>query len=169
MADATYDAGFYTMNDGDRAVVASGGSLDVESGGEIDIESGGAIKIAGTAIDATATQLNETFLTTTIVDISTASSAWVVCPHAGDITKIYSVIDGAITVGDAVLDPQIGGTSITNGGITIANASSAAGDVDSSTPTAANTVTAGQAVEIATDGGSTDAARAVITLVLTRT
>ncbi|MFA5452904.1 MAG: hypothetical protein WC248_04985 [Candidatus Methanomethylophilaceae archaeon] len=58
-ADGTYTTGFYIQQGGDRAVVASGGSLDVESGGEIDIESGGSLKIAGTAITSTAAELNK--------------------------------------------------------------------------------------------------------------
>lgn len=158
-----------------------GGSLDVISGGDLDIESGGALKIAGTAvtssaaelnltdgITATTTELNETFLTVEIADISTASSAWVVSPHAGTVTKIYSIINGTIATADAVLDPQIGGTSITDGGITIEDSGSAAGDIDSSTPSALNIVTAGQAIEIATAGASTNTISAVITLVITR-
>ena len=98
-----------------------------------------------------------------IVDISAASvSTWVVAPVAGTITKIYSVIDGAITVGDAVLTFELDETAITGATITIANGSSAAGDVDSCVPSALNVVTAGQAIEIVPDGGSTDAAGAVI-------
>ncbi len=58
MADATYGPKVYKKDGGDREVVASGGSLDVESGGEIDIESGGSLKLAGTAITATAAELN---------------------------------------------------------------------------------------------------------------
>lgn len=58
-ADTTYQTKFYVHQGGDRAVVASGGSLDVESGGEIDIESGGSLKLAGTAITPTAAELNK--------------------------------------------------------------------------------------------------------------
>jgi|GEM_PF-1445093 len=58
-ADSTYTTGFYVQQGGDRAVVASGGSLDVESGGEIDVESGGSLKLAGTAITATAAEVNK--------------------------------------------------------------------------------------------------------------
>lgn len=46
----------YKTQGGARWVI--GGSLDVASGGDLDIESGGAIKIAGTAIAATAAELN---------------------------------------------------------------------------------------------------------------
>jgi hypothetical protein len=59
MADETYQPAFYRERGGDRAVVASGGSLDVEDGGEIDIESGGALKLAGTEVTATAAELNK--------------------------------------------------------------------------------------------------------------
>lgn len=58
MADATYVPGIYKEPGGNRQVVASGSSLDVESGGEIDIESGGSLKLAGTALTATAAEIN---------------------------------------------------------------------------------------------------------------
>lgn len=58
MADSSYQPKVYRQAGGERMVVASSGSLDVESGGEIDIESGGYLKLAGTAITATAAQLN---------------------------------------------------------------------------------------------------------------
>ncbi len=48
----------YREQGGARHVVASGGSLDVESGGELDIEAGGSLKLAGTAVSATAAELN---------------------------------------------------------------------------------------------------------------
>lgn len=58
MADGTYETLVYSQQGAARKVVASGGSLDVESGGEIDIESGGSLKLAGTAIAATAAEIN---------------------------------------------------------------------------------------------------------------
>jgi len=109
------------------------------------------------------------YITCIIDDISTAQSDWVVAPYAGNIIKIYSVIDTAITVADATLSFEIAGVAITSGGITITQAGSAAGDVDSSTPSAANAVTAGQAIECITNGGSTTASKATITLVIQRT
>lgn len=107
------------------------------------------------------------YLTGIITDISTAASHFVVSPIAGTIDKIYSTIDNAITVANAALSFEIAGTAVTSGGITVATASSAAGDVDSATPSAENAVTAGQAIEMITDGGSTTACRATITFVIT--
>jgi hypothetical protein len=107
-------------------------------------------------------------LTVEIEDISTAGQSYVVCPTDGTVAEIYSVINGAIATADAVLTPKIGGTAITGGAITVANTSSAAGDVDSSTPTAANTVTAGQAIEIETGGQSTNTVKCFVTFMIKR-
>lgn len=82
----------------------------------------------------------------------------VVSPVAGTIAKLYSVINGALTTGDATLTGKIGATPITDGAITITQAGSAAGDVDSATPSAANVVAVGDVISI-TVGGTNDAAK----------
>lgn len=107
------------------------------------------------------------YITGEIVDVSTSASSWVISPIAGTITKIYTVLEGAITVGDADISFEIGGVAVTDGGITIAYDGSAAGDIDASTPTATNIVAAGQAIEIITDGGSTTAAKATVLIEIT--
>jgi len=107
-------------------------------------------------------------LTVTMADISTASSVWVVAPHAGDISKIYSVINGTIATANAAITFELAGVAVTGAGITIAYSGSAAGDVDYSTPTALNTVTAGQAIEIITNGASTNTVIATFTVLITR-
>lgn len=127
-----------------------------------------ALKINSTEIESTAAELDQFTLIGEIADISSAASSWVVSPYAGTIEKIYTAIDGAITGANAAITFEIGGTAVTDGGITIAQASSAAGDIDSSTPSALNIVTAGQAIEIITDGGSTNAVKAVVTIVMQR-
>lgn len=102
-----------------------------------------------------------------VANISAAASSWAIAPVAGTISKIYSVIDGAVTVANAGITFELGGVAVTGGAITIAHSGSAAGTVDSATPTALNTVTAGQAIEIVADGASTDAAKAVIIIEIT--
>ncbi len=154
-------------------------TLRILAGHVLDIL--GTWKINGTAVTATAaelnaldgitasvTELNQYAITLEITDISTAGSYWVVAPHAGDIAAVYTVIDGAITGGDAAITLEIATVAVTDSAITIANAASAAGDVDSSTPSAANTVTAGQAIEVITDGGSTNTVKAEVTILITR-
>lgn len=105
-------------------------------------------------------------LTLKIESISTAKSVWVVAPFAGAIETIYSVIDGTITVADCGLTVELGGVLVTGSGITITQSGSAAGDVDSATPSALNVVAAGDAIEVITDGLSSSAVDAEITIVI---
>lgn len=58
----------YMEQGGARWVI--GGSLDVVSGGDLDIESGASLKLAGTAITATAAQLNAVVTTGTAQTVS---------------------------------------------------------------------------------------------------
>lgn len=111
--------------------------------------------------------IKKIYLTTAIADISTAGQIYVVSPVAGTISKIYSVINGAIATANSILTPKIAGTAITSGAITVAFSGSAAGDVDSSTPSALNTITAGAAIEIETDGASSNTVEVVITIEIT--
>jgi hypothetical protein len=87
---------------------------------------------------------------------ATAEVKRVVSPIAGTVDEIYSVIDGALTTGDATLTAKIGATAITTGAITVTQAGSAAGDVDNVTPSALNTVAVGDVLSI-TVGGTNDA------------
>lgn len=102
-----------------------------------------------------------------LADVSTASAIYLVAPVAGSISRITTVLQGAITVANAAVKASIGGVDITGGGVTVAYSGSAAGDMDTSACTAANTVTERQVVKIETDGGSTDTAALEICLELT--
>jgi len=110
--------------------------------------------------------LKTKFITAMIEDSATAGQIYVVPGFAGKIKKAWSALNGAITTADEVLTLKIGGTAVTGGAITIATVSSAAGDVDSCTPTALNTFTAGQAIEIENSGASDTQQRIVVTLEL---
>lgn len=121
---------------------------------------------AGSGSWTVADTINKVTLTCRLDDVSTASSVYVVAPIAGTVSKIYSVLQGAITVADSVVTASIGGVNLTNGSLTVAQSGSAAGDVDSCTPTANNTVSAGQAIKITTDGASTTAAALLLTIVI---
>lgn len=81
----------------------------------------------------------------------------IVSPVAGDIAAIRTVLNGALTTGDATLTGKIGAVAITTGVITVTQAGSAAGDVDSAVPTAAKTVAVGDVISF-TVGGTNDAA-----------
>ena len=133
----------------------------------------GGLKIgsgAGTAVTATATELNQALIPFLIPDGSADTSHFVPVGHAGTVSKIYTVIDGAVSTADITITPKIGGVSLTNGAITIATSGSAAGDKDECTPSANNTFDSpGGALELAvTGGGSGGAPRIRGLIVLTR-
>jgi hypothetical protein len=112
--------------------------------------------------------LNDYFLTAEIEDISTASSTFVAVPDGGKVIKILTALQGAITGANAGISFEIGGTAMTNGGITVAYDGSAAGDVDTSAPTAANRVEENGTIEMITDGASTGAKKLLVTFVIRR-
>ena len=112
--------------------------------------------------------LNDYFLTSKITNISSAGSTFVPVPDDGRIIKIFTSIKNAITTANAALSFEIGGTAVTGGGITVTQSGSAAGDVDTAEPTAANSVNEGQAIEMITDGGSSTACECVVTFVIRR-
>ena len=112
--------------------------------------------------------LNDYFLTSKITTISTAGSTFVPVPDGGTIIKIFTAIKNAISSANAALTFEIGGVAVTGGGITVTQSGSAAGDVDTAEPTAANTVLEDGTIEMITDGGSSTACECVVTFVIRR-
>lgn len=104
---------------------------------------GDALFVAATALAARTTlAVNKVWVPIRATTIAGAGSPVyrVLAPCAGTVSLIRSIIEGALTTGNAVLTAAINGTPITTGVITIEQAASAAGDKDSCIPTAANTV-----------------------------
>lgn len=119
--------------------------------------------IGGSSETLTGQNLKTKLVTVAIGDVSTAGSVFAVPGVAGTIIAISNVIDGAITGADSGLTFEIGGVAVTDAAITIANAGSAAGDVDQSTPSALNVITTEQAIEVVKDGLSSTASNGVVT------
>ena len=112
--------------------------------------------------------LNDYFITSAIPNVSSASSTFVCVPDGGRIIKIINALQGAISGANAAVSFEIGGTAVTGGGITVAHSGSAAGDVDSAEPTAANRVEEDGTIEMITDGGSTGAKKLLVTFIIRR-
>lgn len=108
------------------------------------------------------------YFTTTFVDVSTAGSVYIPMNFGGTVTAVRSVLHGAIATADVDLTCGVNGVAMTNGVITIAQAGSAAGDVDLASPTANNTFTAGQYLNITSDGASTNTVNATLMFTVTR-
>lgn len=114
-------------------------------------------------VSATASYSANFPLTLEIEDISTPGQSYVVCPVAGEIVAVYSVLNGAITGADSVLTVKAPDGTV--GTITVAHGSSAAGDVDSLTGTLPNTtMAAGEVIEVETGGQSTNAVKCFVTI-----
>jgi len=112
--------------------------------------------------------LNDYFITAKIADISTASSTFVAVPDGGKVIKIFTALQGAIGTANGAITFEIGGTAMTGSAITVTQSGSAAGDVDTSTPTAANDVAEEGTIEMITDGASTNASVLYVTFVIRR-
>lgn len=110
--------------------------------------------------------LSQRVMTVTISDVSTAGQVYLPTGFTGKIVHAYSALGGAISGADAGLTLKIDGVAVTGGTITIANASSAAGDIDSCTPSGANYFTPESNIEVETDGASTGAVPVTVTLVV---
>jgi hypothetical protein len=107
-ADATYGPKIYKKSGGDELIVASGGTIDVESGGSF--------KLAGTAVTASAAELNAL--------ASTGLSA-------AELAFLNGVTAGTATASKAlVLDSSKGISTITSATITTLTAPTIAGGTD---------------------------------------
>jgi hypothetical protein len=98
------------------------------------------------------------YVTINVKDLVSANASrnLIQSPCAGTITKAYAVTSGAaLTGGNATLTGKINGVAITNGVITMTQAASAISDKFSCTPTAANTVVAGDLIEFLVGGTQT--------------
>lgn len=98
---------------------------------------------------------------------SEADVKYLVSPVAGTIANIQSVISGELGVGDATLAIAINGTPVTGGTITVAQAGSAAGQVDSVKPTAANTVAVDDVITVTAGGANTASVEAQVMITIT--
>ena len=99
---------------------------------------------------------------------SDATVARFAAPVAGTITLVQTVLNGALATGDATFTTAIGGTGVTGGVVTATQSGSAAGDIDSATPTALNTVAVGDLITVTGGGASTATATANIQVLIRR-
>ena len=107
-------------------------------------------------------------LTGYIEDVSSVETVHIPIPFAGTISKVVTVLEASIGSADATVTVKnSAGSSM--GTLTITQSGSAAGDVDTLSPSTNNTVTADSFITIESDGASTNTAKLRFVIVLDRT
>jgi len=100
-----------------------------------------------------------------IDDVSTAEVVHVPMPFAGTISKVITVLEGAISNADATITVK-NSSAASMGTLTITQSGSAAGDVDTLSPSSNNTVTANTFITVETNGNSHTARKLRFAVVL---
>lgn len=98
-----------------------------------------------------------------------ASDAAVVrlaAPFNGKIVQVDAVLNAALATGNATLTTAINGTGVTTGVITTTQSGSAAGNVNSVTPSALNTFSKGDLITVTGGGSSTATSTSGVSLML---
>ena len=136
----------YRKQGGDEMVVASGGKITEESGGAI---------------------LGRAVLNAYAADIGTVGSSFVVCPFAGTIVGLAAINHGANAGTKTVLTAKLATVAVTAPAWEVA-ATATAGTGTAVVPTAANVVAAGDVIELAYDGGSSNVTPATFSVTILR-
>ena len=126
-------------------------------------------KISKAASGVVAWEFPEFILNLDIENIVTDTSYFIPVPYACNIIGFKTAIDNAFTTADCTIALEIAGVAVTDGSITITQSGSAAGDVDTVTPTAANAVAAGGSIEVVVSGSNATTTRCHVTLIILRT
>lgn len=125
------------------------------------------LTVTGTAVfSGTVTGVDQqVVLNAVIADISTAETVWVVCPVAGTIVGVYTVIAGTIATADSTVTVTTAADAAI-ASIVVTASGSAAGDVDADVVLTNDTVTAGQALKVSTNGNSTNSVKCWVSILI---
>jgi hypothetical protein len=134
----------------------SGAGTRPPAGRIVDIDAQGVLVLMGDDVLAS----RKIYVPVRIATLVAGGAYYAPAPAAGRVTNLMSIIEGVLTTGDATLQAKINGVNITTGLLTVTQAGSAVGDVDTATPTAANVVAAGDKLSITVGGANATASTA---------
>lgn len=174
----------YVTNDTLMAVLASGyfnsatslltkGDIILVSGDVDGVPQSGMIEVSSVTGAATVTTTAKSgYVLNCTVNLTDGDSGYVVAPAAGEVIRIDTVLlGGAVATNNATVTPKIGaagaGVAMTGGAITVTASGSAIGDLDNSSPTAANMVAVGNLIYFTvsgTPGGSRTATASILVI-----
>jgi hypothetical protein len=98
---------------------------------------------------------NNIIVSGTTTDVTNGKTAAMRAPCRGKIVKISATLGAASATADATATTSIAGTAVTNGVLTLTQASSAAGTTFTVVPSGANTCNEDDAITIAQTGSGT--------------
>ncbi len=110
----------------------------------------------------------KTYITMRFPTFDTDTDIFYPINFAGVIENIRSAINASFTGADNTLTCKINGTGITNGVITIIQSGSAAGDVDTATPTANRTLAVGNYIQVTSNVAASSGVDANLIFEITR-
>jgi hypothetical protein len=116
-----------------------------------------------------ALDVNKEYIPLRVATLVGTGVSRVIAKYAGTLSRVNTITEGSLAVGNATLTAAINGVPVTNGVVTITQAGSAAGDKDQATPTAANTVAVGDELSLTCGGTNTTATVANCWFEITRT
>lgn len=145
---------------------------NVTSGGQVQgatMRTAGAHTVLGSLVVSGATVVGlDVPVTVYVPELSAGQNIGVASPVAGTVVAVRSRLCSVHGGADATVTPRIGSTAMTAGALTIAVSGAAIGDIDSSTPSAANTVAVGSDLNVLTSG-SAEGGSATVTFTVRRT
>ena len=98
-------------------------------------------------------------------DLSSSESLYCPIPFGGTVSRVTSVLEGAIAGGDVVVTVKDSSASVM-GTITVTQSGSAAGDTDFLNPSSNNTLTDNSYVLLETNGGSSSHVDFMVSIVV---
>ena len=129
-----------------------------QGGAELNVKTGGSIKVRDTLL---------TSVLVSIASIQGTASGTGIAPVPGSISSISCLSDTAISDTPTILTAAINGTNITGGAVTITSAGSNSYTRYTATPSALNTVAAGDVLKVTSDGGTNTASNGYCVLYIT--
>lgn len=99
--------------------------------------------------------LDEVVIATTAASAANGVFGVMRAPFRGKVLKVGTMIGSVLSTADATVTTTIAGNAITGGAFVITQSSSAAGDHDSATPTAANMCNEDDLIRFAFTGSGT--------------
>lgn len=111
----------------------------------------------------------KTYLTLNLASVKASDDGiyYIPSPVKGRITNLQTILNAALATGNAAATVKIGATAVTAGLVTMVQAGSAAGQVNSAAPTALNAVDVGSNINVTIGGTNTATAGATLVIEIT--